>query len=112
MGPHKRPWKNDTIDATKNASSHHSNEKKRQKKKTQSKEEETVIEKVEIPENTTDGDEETENLVNCETETVTDIEEEDWIEYKKRSTEEAIDQMKKQRESNAGSKHTEEWIGD
>ena len=33
MGPHKRPPKNDTVDATQNASAHHSDEKKIQKKK-------------------------------------------------------------------------------
>ena len=32
VGPHKRPRKNDTIDATQNASSHHSDEKKIQKR--------------------------------------------------------------------------------
>ena len=80
-----------------------------------------MIEKVEKPENTTDGDEERENLGNSETETddwqssdtncdkdsdvsfmndtdeeigTAGIEEEDWIEDIKRSTEDAIDQMK------------------
>ena len=40
-----------------------------------------------------------------------EIEEEDWIEYMKRSTDEVMQRMKKQK-SNAGSKLTEEWNGD
>ena len=40
-----------------------------------------------------------------------EIEEEDWIEHMKRSTDEAMERMKTA-ESNADSKHTEEWNGD
>ena len=93
---------------------------KRTYKKTQSKDENKVIEEVGKPENEKDGKEDNENLgsseggteyghssnTNCdqdsdisfmnETDEEKDtavIEEEDWIEYMKRSTDEAIEQM-------------------
>ena len=78
MDIHKRARENDSVDATQNASAHYTNEKKVQSSTTH---------------NDQDSDVSFENDTDEEIDT-TEIEEENWIEYIKRSTGEAMEKIK------------------
>ena len=106
MDTHQRARKNDTIDATQNAPTHHTNEKKIQKDreaKVKINEENDTNDLSSIGDESEDGQsssthKDQDSDVSFENDTeedidTTEIEEEDWIDHKKRSTHDAIEKM-------------------
>ena len=106
MDTHQRSRENDTVDATKNVPNHHFNERKIQKDcetKIKTNEEKDTNDMSSIVDESEDGqssnihndqdcDVSFENDTEIESDT-TFIEEEDWIDYRKGSTNYAIEKM-------------------
>ena len=111
MGSHKRARKNDTIDATQNVPTHHTNKKKIQKKNVKHKvktseefdnvgssctDDESGDGQSSVSHNDQDSDVSFESD-NDEEIDAAEIEEEEWIEYIKRSTIEAKEKMENEK---------------
>ena len=101
MDTHRRARKNDTIDATQSAPTHHN--KKIVKRKDNTNEEKDTNDMSSTGDESEDGQssnthEDQDSDVSFENDTeeeidTTEIEEEDWIEYIKRSTNDAMEKM-------------------
>ena len=106
MDTHQRARKNDTVDATQNAPTHHANEKKIEKNvkhKDKTNEEKDTDDLSSTGDESEDGQssnthKDQDSDVSFENDTeeeidTTDTEEEDWIDFIKRSTNDAIEKM-------------------
>ena len=107
INTHKRARKNDTVDATQNAPTHHTNEKKIQKDRETKRQDQrrkntndmssTGDESEDGQSSNTHNDQDSdvsfENDTGEEIVDTTEIEEEDWIEYKETSTNDAMEKM-------------------